>query len=280
MQKATSKINCKYNEPILGGVSIEWSQNLKEQNIQSAHFVFTELATSEQFRFDVSSLVSPCFHLNPGKYRVTVSAAGLETHRETVEIRPGAMTSFKPYLKENLNKPKTFNDILNRFGINDHKNITSLEVPANTTLELNSKDIEFEKRWASLEIKDIDTAKKFIGVPDNLWGKEARYNNKILSVNVEPEHLIKDITKEYLQGNSQLVNKWKDNINSMMFAESLNIALFPFDTVTINAGATLTMGVNSHIFICRLLRMHATATFKAHGSGPIHIEPLQIEIFC
>lgn len=263
------------------GVAVEWDHNLEPGFVDRALFVFTDVATDNQTRYEVPPRTHFCISLLAGLYRVAVFAKGLETHRSILDLRPGSVTALKPVLDRSRQTSKTLEDVLAKFEIRESVQTRNLEVPKNTTVVFDSRSERFKHDWRNVEIKDVETAKRIIGHSNDLFpGNVPRFNLMTLSKQANPEQIARQAAQEFVYGNSATVKAWTNVINNSLFKEIWRFPLFIFDTVTINAGGVLVIGDKGNFFICERLRMHVTATLLIRGSGPIHVEPIALETFC
>ena len=263
------------------GVAIEWDHTLDSGSIDRALFVFTEVATGNQTRYEAIPRTHICFSLIAGLYRVAVFAKGLEIHRSLLELQPGSVTPFKPILNPNLEDPKTLKDVLTKFDIHRPIKTRDLEVPKNTTVILDTQDDQFKSDWKTFEIKDVESAKRMIGHTDDMWnGNVPRNKSLTFSTLTNPEDVARQAAHEYVYGNSATVKQWAKVINDVVFDEVWKFPIFILGTVTINAGGVLVLGDQGNFFVCDHLRMHVTSTLLIRGSGPIHVEPISLETFC
>jgi hypothetical protein len=132
-----------------------------------------------------------------------------------------------------------------------------------------------------VKITDVAAAKRVFGNPDHLFpGNVPRYAVSASMQSYSREALLRSAAQEYVAGHSGIAKEWEREINSVVFDEALNLSAFLLGVVTIEAGGVLEVGTKSNILICRLLRMHVTATLLVRGLGPVVIEPLAIETFC
>ncbi len=262
------------------GVAVEWNHDSALGTVDRAQFVFTEVATGNQTKYEVAPLFRTCIGLVAGIYRVGIFAKGLEVHRSLIELRAGAVVPFKPVLKPDTAKPKTLAEILTKFEIAGSVNPRNLDVPENTTVVLDSDDHQFKGDWHTVEIKDVDSAKRMIGNPDEYFaGGHSRFRSTISSQE-SPNAIARQAAGEFVYGNSAAVKQWTDSINRAVFDEIWKIPVFAYDTVTINKGGVLVIGNRGNFFICSNLRMHVTATLLVRGQGPIHVEPASFRTFC
>jgi hypothetical protein len=263
------------------GVAIEWDHTLQTGSVDRALFVFTEVATGNQTRYEVGPGIPICFDLIAGLYRVTVFAKGLEIYRSSLELQPGSATPFKPVLNPSIQETKTLKDILARFDISQLINTRDLEVPRNSTVVLDMQSDQFKSDWKTVEIKNVESMKRIIGNSDKLWGGNFPRNKPLtLSTQMNPEEVARQAAQEYFYGNSATVKKWAKVINDAIFSEVWRFPIFIYGTVTINAGGVLIIGHRGNFFVCERLRMHVTSTLLIRGSGPINVEPISFETFC
>jgi hypothetical protein len=263
------------------GVAVEWNHTLEGGLIDRALFVFTEVATGNQTLYEFAPGIRLCLGLIAGTYKVAVFAKGLEIYRSSLDLQPGVVTPFKPVLGPSTQGTTTINDILGKFDINEKIATRDLNVAKNSTLVLDSQDSQFKTDWRTLEIKDVDVAKRIIGNSDNLWaGGLPRFQSTIPALQMTPEQVAVQSAREYVYGNSAVVKDWAKVINDNIFSQVWRFPLFLFDTVTINAGGVLVVGDRGNFFVCERLRMHVTATLLIKGSGPIHVEPASFNTFC
>jgi hypothetical protein len=262
------------------GVVVEWDHDSEPGTVDRAQFVFTEVATGNQTKYEVVPRFRTCIGLVAGIYRVGIFAKGLEVQRSLIELRAGAVVPFKPVLKPDTAKPKTLGEILAKFEIAAKVNPRSLDVPENTTVVLDSDDHQFKGDWHTVEIKDVESAKRMIGNPDDLFpGGLPRFQSAISS-QASPNAIAKQAAGEFVYGNSAAVKQWAGLINGTVFDEIWKIPVFAYDTVTINRGGVLVIGNRGNFFVCSNLRMHVTATLLIRGQGPIHVEPASFRTFC
>lgn len=275
--------NCSHH-PIsstASGVAIEWDHTLKSESIDRALFVFTEMATGNQTRYEVIARTHICFSLIAGLYQVAIFAKGLEIHRSLIELQPGFVTPFKPILNPNLQDSKTLKDVLTKFDIHRPIKTRDLEVPKNTTIILDTQNDQFKSDWRTFEVKDVESAKRMIGHADSMWsGNVSRNKSLIFSTEMNPAEVARKAAHEYVYGNSASVKQWDNAINDVVFDEVWKFPIFILGTVTINAGGVLVIGDRGNFFVCEHLRMHVTSTLLVRGAGPIHVEPISLETFC
>lgn len=263
------------------GVSIEWNHTLESQAVDRALFVFTDVATGNQTRYEVMPRIHTCLSLIAGLYRVAVFAKGLEIHRSLVQLQAGSVTAFKPVLNPSSQEPKTLRGILTRFDINQPIKMRDLEVPKNSTVVLDMQSQEFKSDWKLVEIKDAASAKRIIGNSDDLWGGNVPRKAPLpLSTKTSPEEVARQTAHEYVYGNSATVQQWAKVIDDVVFDEVWKFPIFVWGTVTVNAGGVLVIGDRGNFFVCDRLRMHVASTLLIRGSGPIHVEPISFESFC
>jgi hypothetical protein len=263
------------------GVAVEWNHNLDADAADRALFVFTEVTTGNQTQYEVPPRTHICISLLAGLYRVAVFAKGLETHRTVMDLRPGLVMPLKPVLNKCAPGSKTLNDVVARFDIKERVQTRNLDVPANSTVVLDSDDGRFKSDWRIVELKDVETAKRIIGHSDDLFpGSFPRFQRIAFSQEANPVQIARQAAREFIYGNSATVKAWTNVINESVFQEIWRFPLFIFDTVTINAGGVLVIGDQGNFFVCERLRMHVTATLLIRGSGPIHVEPISLETFC
>jgi hypothetical protein len=263
------------------GVTVEWSHNSKTISGEPALFVFTELATGNQTQYQIAPNFHTCLPLTAGIYSVAIFAKDLERYRGTLDLRPGATTLFKPVLNPSTLAPKTLKQVISRFDVDHAFGARDLDVPRNTTVVLDQNDTKFSSDWKQVEIKDVATAKRIVGYPNEIWSANyPRFKALSVSLNDNPDALARQASREYVYGNSATVKQWEDQINQSVFDETWRFPLFILGTVTINAGGVLVIGDRANFFVCERLRMHVTATLLIRGAGPIHVEPVSLETFC
>jgi hypothetical protein len=263
------------------GVAIEWDHAFEPESLESALIVFTEVATGNQTRYEVKPNFHPCISLTTGLHRVAVFAEGFETYRTLLELQPGYTTPFRPVLNPSTQEPRTLKEALSRFELHQRIKTRDLEVSENTTVVLDTRNDHYKSDWRSIEIRDVESAKRIFGHSDDLWGGNVpRFTPLSLSTQTNPEEVARHAVREYVYGSSASVKQWTKLINETLFSEATLVPLFFFETVTINAGGVLVIGDNSNIFICGLLRMHVTSTLLIRGSGPMHVEPIALKTFC
>ncbi|WP_211468220.1 hypothetical protein [Collimonas silvisoli] len=266
---------------VASGVSVKWDHNGEPGAVDRALFVFTEAATGNQTRYEVSPRVHTCLPLAAGLYQVAVFAKGLEQYRGSLELMPGEPTSFTPILTPAKGTKKTLEDVLSRLEVDAVESPRDLIVPKNTRVVLDSRDQQYAHDWKNLSIKNVESAKRILGHPDNFFSsKFSRFPPPSLSMRSQPQDLAAATAREYVYGNSATVSQWQDQINSALFKEIWMFPVFILGTVTINAGGVLEIGNQANFFVCQLLRMHITGTLLIRGTGPNHIEPLALETFC
>jgi hypothetical protein len=210
-----------------------------------------------------------------------IFAKDLERHRATLDLRPGATTSFKPVLNPATPVQKSLKDVVARFNVNQTRDLRDLEVPKDATVVLDNNDAKFDGDWTHVEIKDVATAKHILGHPNEIWSANyPRFASLDVSLKDNPQTIARRSAQEYVYGNAAMVKQWEDQINLTVFDEVWRFPLFILGTVTINAGGVLVIGDKANLFVCERLRMHVTATLLIRGAGPIHVEPLSMETFC
>jgi hypothetical protein len=260
---------------------VEWNHNSKTASDEPALFVFTELSTGNQTQHNIVANFHTCIPLNAGIYSVSIFAKDLERYRGTLDLRPGATTSFKPILNPAPPALKTLKDAVARFDVNHTFSARDLDVPKNATVVLDSNDTLFSGDWRHIEIKDVATAKRIIGHPNEIWSaNHPRFTALDVSLKDNPATIARQAAHEYVYGNAATVTQWEDQINKAVFDEVWMFPLFILGTVTINAGGVLVIGNRANFFVCDRLRMHVTATLLIRGAGPIHVEPVSLETFC
>jgi hypothetical protein len=264
------------------GVSVEWDHNLPDDTERSAHITFMNLATGAQIAFEGTARFHHCFPLETGTYRVSLLAAGLQPYRSLVEARAGEVAHLRPLLEPHDAVKLELSAVLEQLGVaNAHVDPRDLDVPARTTLVLDSSHPAYARDWQALTIADVDAAKRIIGVADDIWGVGApRYGILSADDSADPAALAQATAREYIYGYAPSVKHWQDHINRQIFKESWSFSAFILSTVTINAGAVLVLNDASSFFVCRKLRMHITATLRITGRGPGLVQPLAYESFC
>jgi hypothetical protein len=263
------------------GVTVEWSHNSKTTSGEPALFVFTELSTGNQIQHQIAPNFHTCIPLNVGIYSVGIFAKDSERYRGTLDLRPGATTSFKPVLNPAASVPKTLNDVVARFNVNHDFGARDFEVPRNATVVLDSNDTRFSGDWRPIEIKDVASAKRIIGHPNEIWSANyPRFEPLDVSLKDNPATIARQAAHEYVYGNAATVKQWENQINQAVFSEVSKFPLFILGTVTINAGGVLVISDQANFFVCERLRMHVTATLLIRGAGPILVEPISLETFC
>ncbi|MDQ6832750.1 MAG: hypothetical protein M3008_05070, partial [Chloroflexota bacterium] len=205
---------------------------------------------------------------------------GLQPYRGLVEAIAGEVAHIRPVLNPRVDTEPTLVDVLTHLGVpNIHMRTRDLDVPAGTTLVLDSNHPAYATDWQTVAIADVDAAKRIIGIADEVWGINApRYGVATDSAN--PATLARSTAQEYIYGHAPSVAQWKEYVNRSIFAEGWLFAAFILGTVTINAGAVLVIGDNASFFVCERLRMHVTGTLRVTGHGPGLIQPLAYESFC
>lgn len=264
------------------GVSIGWDHTLDTLETRRALFTFINLDTGEQTKIEMPSFVNHCFSLVAGRYRVAVIAPGCEPHRGLVELTPGEVVPFHPTLNPRVDTQVTLKDVLTQLEV-PHVDVSvrDLNVPAGTTVVLDSDHQAYAKDWQMITIRDVSSAKRIIGISDEIWGVNApRFGVASQEEISDPATFAAFATREYVYGSSRSVERWTEHINREIFSEPWQFPIFILGTVTINAGAVLVVGKKSNFFVCGLLRMHVTATLKITGQGPGVIHPLAYESFC
>jgi hypothetical protein len=262
-------------------VAVEWKHTLGAGTVDRAVFTFTERRTGEQTRAEIEPGLHRCISLAAGPYRVVAAARGLELYRDTFELSPGQIVPVRPVLNPRPLRTPELADLFAKFLITPRESVRDLEVPTGRNIVLDATNPEFKRDAQTVAIKDIETAKRMLGNADALWGAgEPRFSSPVFSRHNSPAELARTAAREYVYGNSATVAQWSELINRHVFDEAAEFFTFGFGTVTINPRATLTLGVRSHVLLCRRLRIHATGTLLIRGTGPVHVEPLEIEAFC
>jgi hypothetical protein len=273
---------CPTHASTATGVAINWGHQLGSGAVDRALFTFTEVATGIQTSVEVAPYIHYCFSLEAGLYQVAVRANGLATYRGVVELAAGKVVPLNPTLAPRVDVAPTLQGVLAGLEV-PNPNITprDLDVPANSTIALDSSHPPYKRDWQSVLIKDAEAAKRIIGHPNELWGvNHPRFAAPAPSVDSGPRDLAALAAKEYIYGNSASASQWKQLINEQVFKEGWSFPAFVYGTVTIYAGAVLIIGNRSNFFICQKLRMHVTATLRITGTGPGIVRPLSYESFC
>ena len=269
------------HETKAAGIAVDWGHTLPSDVERTAQVTLTNLTTGAQTNFTATDRLHQCLSLDAGVYRVSLISPGLKPYRGLVEARAGEVARLSPLLEPHDAERPTLQAVLANLGVTEpHGEPRDLDVPARTTVILDSSHPAYARDWKTVQIADVDAA-KIIGVADADWGVDApRYGPLSAQDLSNPAALARATAREYIYGHSPSAAQWRDHINRHVFAETWSFFAFILGTVTINAGAVLVLNDASSFFICRKLRMHVTGTLRITGRGPGVIQPLAYKSFC
>jgi hypothetical protein len=183
---------------------------------------------------------------------------------------------------------------LDAYGLNESAvTHADLVVPANTTMTLAAGDAHSFVRPQLLNTTDLDTLKRWIGVPDSLYADDELARTHIALPTALPAEMLTDrapvegrtstaelirprvpveqlgnlrtAAAAYLFGDSQLVAAYKTPIETVF--KGFQIIFWPFVTITVNAGSALTIGAGQNVlFAWRIVIHEGGLVFAPHGN--------------
>jgi hypothetical protein len=242
----------------------------------------TNLETSEQFHLNIPPGEHFCLPLNSGRYRLAFTIAGHEPYSTLVNVDAGKAVKLSPDLVPDAARKFELSDILRAlYAPNPDVAARDFTVPAGQTVELSSDVASYQPDRQTIEIADVDAAKRIIGITDAQWGIAApRYGSPPTRGDLTSGQAAEWAAREYIFGYSQSVASWKEHINNTIFMSPWTFHLFAYGTVTVNRGGVLRINDNSSFFTCEKLRMHVSSRLEVRGTGPGVIWPASYESFC
>jgi hypothetical protein len=229
--------------------------------------------------------------VRPGSHTLQVGARGFAPVSRAVQVAPAGAEEVEVALQQaRASKPRTFEEIVKRYGLGDRVKPVDLTLERDQRVRLDRRVGREVPGYAELQPKTIGDLKRYIGTPDHVFGHElprfgpvprlAGEAAKIPSdkadyaqVSVSTRAAIEAIANEYVQGNSASVSAYEPLLNAYMSQAIIDIIIHGwfFNTVTIGPGAVLELGTTQTVLTASLLRVHITGLLEIDGPSTIDI---------
>jgi hypothetical protein len=223
--------------------------------------------------------------LAEGTYTVAVAAPGYDPSRLLVEVRHSQPQSVSVRLTKRTKPIPTFAERLKRFQLDlAQLHLRDLVVARETRVRLDPTSEQVRSDMHQVTLRTPGDVKTALGSDDTQWVETApRFGPVFGQAPRTPlgERLTVDARAalhEFVYGNSRsLSSEWTSAISRFIESDPISIYVFPYNVVTVDAGATLEVGPVG--LCCDVLRVHATGTIEVTGSGPTVIQTGSYEGF-
>lgn len=170
--------------------------------------------------------------------------------------------------------------------------LANLEVQANQTLVLDTKDPKYSKNLSFLEPKSIDDIKRWIGIPDQAFATVPVTSSRspvVIHRTISPDSSIRSgivipstarfhpdqvatlqiMARNYIFGHSSTVSvEQVPALNEWLKAQQIKIPIFVFNDIHVAAGAVL--NVKSKVLFANHITIDKGGLIKMGNQSSIH----------